>query len=198
MIQTLRKLFETNPCKKYVITGAPQCKVPDSVMDLMIQNAEFDALYVQFYNTLECSARTWVKGNSALNTTTGKNATAGFTYDSWVNRTSSGASKNAKIYLGLLGAPGGSHSAPGDFLWPEEATNLINTYVKDTRFGGVMLWDATWAEGQQVSFGKYSGNYYGFIKSVLSNFAPKTTAPVATLCPTTTSSSSSASKTSTT
>ena len=185
MIKTLRSLFATNPCKTYLITGAPQCSVPDAIMDTMIQEAEFDALYVQFYNTPACSARNWV-------------STGRLTYDSWVNRTSFGASKNAKIYLGLLGSPAGSSSAPGDFLSPAEATDLIDTYAKDTRFGGVMLWDATYANGEEVSYNGFSGNYYNFIKSVLTPFAPKTTAAIAPLCPSTTSSSSSASKTSTT
>jgi hypothetical protein len=199
MLTQLRTLFATNPCKKYLITGSPQCSVPDAAMDTMIQTVAFDALWVQFYNTPTCSARTWVGGNSALNSTNGKSSTAGFTYNSWVSRTAAGASKNAKIYLGLLGGPGGTtalHS--NDFLWPTEATNLIKTYVKDTRFGGVMLWEATVADEQFVKSGSSLVNYYTFIKSVLSPYAPKTTAVVASYCPSTTSSSSSTSKTSTT
>ena len=198
MLTQLRVLFATNPCKKYLITGSPQCIVPDAAMDTMIQTVAFDALWVQFYNNPTCSARTWVSYNSALNSTNGKNSTAGFTYDSWVSRTAAGASKDAKIYLGLLGGPAGSASHSDDFLWPTEATNLINTYVKDTRFGGVMLWEATVADEQFVKSGSSLVNYYTFIKSVLRPYAPKTTAVVASYCPSTTSSSSSTLITSTT
>jgi chitinase len=189
MIKTLRSLFLTNPCKKYVITGAPQCALPDTIMGNMIQEAEFDALWIQFYNTPGCSARAWVAQNSAMNSTHPEQARPGsFTYDTWVSTTSRGASANAKLYLGLLGAPGGSNSYPGDFLWPEEAQNLIDTYASHTRFGGVMLWDATWANGQEVSYKGYSGNYHNYIKSVLSPFAPRFTITAHPLCPTTTSS----------
>jgi chitinase len=198
MISTLRALFLTNPCKEYIITGAPQCTVPDAIMDTMIQTVQFDALWIQYYNTDACSARTWVKGNTALNNT-GKSTTAGFTYDNWVARTATGASKNAKLYIGLPGTPGdAAYGHSNDFLWPTEAKNLIKTYVKDTRFGGVMIWEATGADSQYVETGSGLLNYYDFIKSVLKPYAPITTAPVVTLCPSTTSSSSSASKTSTT
>lgn len=183
-----------------MITGAPQCAVDTGVMDEMIQGAKFDALWIQYYNTPACSARTWVKDNTAFNSTDGKTITAQLTYDSWVDRTSTGLSKDAKLYLGLLGSPGdaGSALSSNDFLWPTEATNLIDTYVNHTRFGGVMIWEATGADEQYVQSGASTLNYYDFVKSVLNQYAPKTTAPVVSLCPSTTSSSSSASKTSTT
>ena len=190
MITQLRALFVTNPCKKYLITGSPQCSVPDANMDEMIQTVAFDILWVQFYNTPSCSARTWVGGNSALNSTNGKSSTSGFTYDTWVSRTASGASKNAKIYIGLLGGLTGTTTAhENDFLWPTEATNLIKTYVNEARFGGVMLWEATAADEQSVKSGSTVSNYYTFIKSVLKPYAPETTAPVSTFCPSTTSTS---------
>lgn len=200
MLTQLRKLFLTNPCKKYLLTGSPQCSVPDLAMGAMIQAVPFDALWVQFYNTKDCSARTWAGGNSALNNTNGKNVTSGFTYDNWVSTTAAGASKDAKIYIGLLGGPAGSSNHSGDFLWPLEATNLINTYVGDTRFGGVMLWEATVADEQFVTSKAGFVNYYNFIKSVLKNYAPTTTPPISTgsICFSTTTSSTSTSKTSTT
>jgi chitinase len=135
-----------------------------------------------------------------LNETNGANTASGFTYDKWVSTTAAGASKNAKLYIGLLGGPAGTSALhSGDFLWPTEATNLIETYVKDTRFGGVMLWEATVADEQYVKSGSALVNYYTFIKSVLSHYAPKTAPTISTgsVCFSTTTTSSSSTKTST-
>ena len=48
MINRLRSHYATqsNP---YLITGAPQCVVPDANMGEMIDKVEFDVLLVQFF-----------------------------------------------------------------------------------------------------------------------------------------------------
>lgn len=181
MIKELRKLFLTNPCKEYIITGAPTCGLPDAVMGNLIQSVAFDALWIQFYNNEACSGRSWVNGNKGLNDTIPQsNATADndFTYEAWKTTTSGGASKDAKLYIGLPGGPAGAAADfEDDFLWPTEAKHLIDFYSTDSRFGGVMIWEATVAENQLVSYGGSLLNYYDFIKKVLVPIPPKTPPP---------------------
>ena len=49
MIKRLRALFATTKSpRKYLITGSPQCVVPDANMGAIIARARFDALFVQY------------------------------------------------------------------------------------------------------------------------------------------------------
>jgi chitinase len=189
MIKQLRSLFALNPCKEYLITGAPQCAAPDANMGTMIAGEEFDIIWVQFYNTPACSARTWVAGNAAVNDSLPATS-AGFTYMDWVNVLNQGASRNAKLYIGLMGSPVDS-TAHGDFLWPTEVKNLIETYHGQSKFGGVMLWEAAGAYEQIVEgSGRCAGpmNYNDYVKCILSPYAPRTTPTAPVLCPVTTTS----------
>ncbi|CZT52997.1 uncharacterized protein RSE6_14427 [Rhynchosporium secalis] len=184
-INRLRELFAEykiqNKCSKtYLISGAPQCPLPEGNMGLTIANAHFDLLFIQFYNNGAngCTARNWItKGDSV----------DGFNYNKWVSTIATGASKNAKLYLGLLGSS--TAGVAGDYLTAIEAQTLINAYHGKSQFGGVMLWEATYAENNFPS--SFPGkNYYQIIKQLLTQYAPAITAP-ATVCSTTVSSSSS-------
>jgi chitinase len=62
LVENLRSLFASNSSKKYIIPGAPQCVVPDASMGDVIFNTEFDYLFIQFYNTPTCSARSRISG----------------------------------------------------------------------------------------------------------------------------------------
>jgi len=42
--------------KRYLIHGAPQCVASDANIGSVIQNAQFDIIWVQFYNTPSYSA----------------------------------------------------------------------------------------------------------------------------------------------
>lgn len=56
MISTLRDNFATDPDNTYYITGAPQCPIPEPNMGVIIGNATFDYLWVQWYNNNNYSA----------------------------------------------------------------------------------------------------------------------------------------------
>ncbi|PVH77711.1 glycoside hydrolase family 18 protein, partial [Cadophora sp. DSE1049] len=180
-IKRLREHFAAykaaKPCSKtYLISGAPQCPLPEGNMGLTIAGAKFDLLFIQFYNNGAngCTARNWI---------TNKNA-GGFNYDSWVTIVNQGASAGAKLYLGLLGSS--SAGTSGDYLTALEAQSLIDAWHSAPQFGGVMLWEATYAENNLPS--SFPGkNYYQIMKQVLNKYAPATTAP-ATVCSTTVSS----------
>ncbi|QRW18818.1 protein phosphatase 2C [Rhizoctonia solani] len=60
-VNQLRSKFN-GASKKYYITAAPQCVYPDSALGSVLNNAFFDAVYVQFYNN-PCGLQTY--GNAA-------------------------------------------------------------------------------------------------------------------------------------
>ncbi|KAG9244388.1 glycoside hydrolase superfamily, partial [Calycina marina] len=131
-IKRLRELFTAKglPNKQYMITGAPQCIYPDANMGSMIAGVQFDALFIQFYNSEQCAANN-----------------PGFNFDQWTEIT--GPSANAKLYIGLLGSPAAStavNSTGGSYYVPTaDAKALIQAYSMHEKFGGVMVWEATTA-----------------------------------------------------
>ncbi|KAI9050624.1 hypothetical protein LZ554_005783 [Drepanopeziza brunnea f. sp. 'monogermtubi'] len=181
---------QLNSCSKtYLISGAPQCPLPEQNMGLTITNAKFDILFIQFYNNGAngCTARNY---SSSTN-----KATSGFNYNKWVTFVNSGASAGAKLYIGLLGS--NYAGTASDYILASEAKPLIAAYHGATQFGGVMLWEATYAENNNAVTGYPGMNYYQIIKSFLAPYAPTVTSTTA-ICATTTSRSVSSSKTSTT
>ncbi|PNS15983.1 Chitinase 1 [Sphaceloma murrayae] len=154
MIQTLKnQLYPTDKSKTYFISGSPQCIVPDAHFAQAVSNAWFDWLFIQFYNTPICSARAgvnFIEGASSID----------ISYTKWSQVKF--FNKNAKIYIGVPGSSAASNSLDY-YLPPKEADLLINKYYKDSKFGGIMLWEATYAKNNVVC-GK---NYPTWIKQIL-------------------------------
>ncbi|KAF4549332.1 Endochitinase-like protein 2 [Elsinoe fawcettii] len=154
MIKTLKeKLYPTDKTKKYYISGSPQCVVPDEHFAKAVQTAWFDFLFIQFYNTPICSARAgvnYIEGASSIDISYAKWSQVKF------------FNKNAKIYIGIPGSSLASKSLDY-YLPPLEADLLIRKYSTDSKFGGVMLWEATYAMNNIVC-GK---NYPTWIKQLL-------------------------------
>ncbi|KAF5355650.1 hypothetical protein D9756_004210 [Leucocoprinus leucothites] len=96
----------------YYITAAPQCPFPDAKIGDALDNANFDAVYVQFYNNY-CETSRLSDFNFA-------------TWDRWAKTSS--PNPNVKVYIGAPAGPkaAGSGSAQNQY----------------SSFGGVMLWDA--------------------------------------------------------
>lgn len=87
-------LFPTGP-STYYISAAPQCVVPDVRLADAIATSNFDFIFVQFYNTPECSSRAGYNGIGKASTT--------FTLDKWVRwLNENSANSNVKLYLGLV------------------------------------------------------------------------------------------------
>ncbi|KAI0819264.1 glycoside hydrolase [Trametes gibbosa] len=117
----------TNKNKYYYITAAPQCPYPDAYIGAALNEAPFDAVYVQFYNNY-CGLDQPSEYNFA-------------TWDNWAKTKS--ANPNVKVYIG---AAGSSDSAGEGYV----DVNTLASYVssaqqKYSSFGGVMLWDASTA-----------------------------------------------------
>ncbi|KAI0635538.1 glycoside hydrolase [Trametes polyzona] len=117
----------TNKNKYYYITAAPQCPYPDAYIGAALNQAPFDAVYVQFYNNY-CGLDQPSDYNFA-------------TWDNWAKTKS--ANPNVKVYIG---APGSSDSAGQGYVGVDTLSNYVSSaQAKYSSFGGVMLWDASTA-----------------------------------------------------
>lgn len=162
MIYTLRhSLFTQYPSRRFYISGAPQCVVPDAHLGTVVTTAYFDFLFIQFYNTNQCSARAAITHASQG----GKND---ISYTTWSSVKF--YNKNIKLYLGLSGSPASS-SLVNYHLSPKEANTVIRRFYSDSKFGGVMLWEAT-SSAENVVCGL---NYIGWMKKLLNAVQNKKT-----------------------
>ena len=154
MIKTFKEvLFPQDTSKSYYISGAPQCIVPDAHLGTVVTKAWFDFLFIQFYNTPYCSARTgvdYIHGNTTEN----------ISYDTWADVDF--YNPNVKLYIGLPASTTASGMS-NFYLPPADAKTLLSVYVSHAKFGGVMLWEATYAANNVVC-GK---NYPTWIKKIL-------------------------------
>ncbi|EIW57168.1 glycoside hydrolase [Trametes versicolor FP-101664 SS1] len=117
----------TNKNKYYYITAAPQCPYPDAYIGAALNDAPFDAVYVQFYNNY-CGLDQPSDYNLA-------------TWDTWAKTKS--ANKKVKVYIG---APGSADSAGEGYVDVGTLADYVaDAQAKYSSFGGVMLWDASTA-----------------------------------------------------
>ncbi|GJE89922.1 glycoside hydrolase family 18 protein [Phanerochaete sordida] len=110
--------------KKYIITAAPQCPYPDAYIGAALNEADFDAVYVQFYNNY-CGLDQPSDYNFA-------------TWDNWAKTTS--FNKDVKVYIGAAGSPA---AAGTGYVGPNTLAQFAaDAQSKYSSFGGVMMWDA--------------------------------------------------------
>lgn len=161
MINQLRNHFKS-ATKQYLITGAPQCIVPDANMGTMIAAVKFDIIWIQFYNTPYCSARAWVLANPSYTMPGGEKASR-FAYNDWAKFLVGTASSAAKLYIGLPGSTA-AVADPSNYLNPTELSNILGAYYCKPNFGGVMIWEATAADNNAA------GPYYTTAKNILTGY----------------------------
>ncbi|KAM3566189.1 hypothetical protein ARSEF4850_000857 [Beauveria asiatica] len=144
MIAKMRDNFAKDTSKKYFITGAPQCPIPEPNMGEIISNSQFDYLFVQFYNnnnyTVPCALP--INGNAPFN------------YNNWTNFISSTPSKDAKIFIGVPAstlASNGSPSGATYYATPEQLAIITNEYKSDAHFGGIMMWSAGFSDSNVIN-----------------------------------------------
>ncbi|EXL90911.1 glycoside hydrolase superfamily [Fusarium oxysporum II5] len=149
MINELRRLNSD-----VIITGAPQCPTSDQYfyMKDMINQAKFDALFIQFYNNPGCDAIpdpsvSWDR----------------FNYDDWEGIVEdSECSQNAKLYVGL---PASEAAAPGGgYLEPEAMKDLVCALKDKTHFAGISLWDLTRGAGNEIDGKNYNEHVMDALK----------------------------------
>ncbi|GBE88295.1 glycoside hydrolase superfamily [Sparassis latifolia] len=155
-VSTLRG-YMNGGSKQYYITAAPQCPFPDAYVGSIIDAEPFDAIYVQFYNNY-CELTEYNDTNDWDFST----------WDNWAKTTSPNPS--VKVYIG---APAASAAAGSGYV---DAATLgeiaIQTREQYSSFGGVMLWDASQAYGND--------RYDAQVKSSITESGGATTTPTST------------------
>ncbi|KAL9025108.1 MAG: hypothetical protein Q9196_006018 [Gyalolechia fulgens] len=146
MIDTLRTYFAADALKQYYIAGAPQCVIPDAHLAHPIENSWFDFLFIQFYNTPQCSARAYFDTNYGRQ----GDQPSMISFDAWVGfiRTSA-MNKDVKLYIGLPAAPLPQVVYDTNmYIAPDDVVHLIDDYQckYPQEFGGIMVWEATYSE----------------------------------------------------
>ena len=153
MIKRFKVLFGADTSKSYYISGSPQCVIPDPHFTDVLSNSWFDFLFIQFYNTDGCSARDGIKKINGR-------GTADISYLQWVAAKS--LNPNVRMSIGLPAAKAASRLGTY-YLNPTEAQKLIKKFYKEKLFGGVMLWEATFAANNKVC----STDYGTWMKNIL-------------------------------
>ncbi|TVY84357.1 Endochitinase [Lachnellula suecica] len=177
MISTLRAAFATDSAHTYYITGAPQCPIPEPNMGVIISGAQFDYLFVQWYNN---------NNYSADPCSLGFNNNAPLNYNQWVSTIASTPSANAKIFFGVPAAPLAANGAPSGELYyitPDQLSTLVNEYKTDAHFGGIMMWSAGFSDTNVINGCTYAQQAH----AILLTGSPCSTGPIsATTTPTST------------
>jgi chitinase len=110
-------------------------------MTEIITKAEFDYLWVQFYNNQGCSV------NGPIN------------YNDWRSNIANTPSATAKIFIGVPASPLAATSTESGsqyYLTPDELSSLVRQYEGDSAFGGVMMWSAAWPDSNVISGDTYA------------------------------------------
>ena len=158
LVNRLRHHYDKEP-KRYYISGAPQCVVPDAHLAKAIEQADFDFLFVQFYNTNFCSARAFF--DHTYGSFDGERTDISF--DAWVQFVHNSHSQ-AKVYLGLPAAPSIPTQA-AMYLQPSEAKEVIAHFQckYPEEFGGVMVYEATASGRNSVEGMSYADKLKGYL-----------------------------------
>nr|VWO97697.1 Alcohol dehydrogenase 1 [Ganoderma boninense] len=142
----------TSKNKKYYITAAPQCPYPDANIGAALNEAPFDAVYVQFCTSSILSYAFTINSAFVLssyptflratdNNYCGLNYKSEFnfaTWDKWAKTQS--ANPDVKVYIG---APASPDAAGEGYVSPSTLAKYVaDAQKKYSSFGGVMLWDA--------------------------------------------------------
>lgn len=133
---------------EYLITGAPQCPIVSDAtlpMKRMIAAAQFDLIWVQFYNNPECDG-----------------TTSAFNFDEWVSFLPGTRSAHAQLYIGLPADQGAS-----GYLDEPTLTSLLSKYAVSPSFGGVMLWDESLSYTNTNASSTSNETYADLVKQVL-------------------------------
>ncbi|PRT54156.1 Chitinase 1 [Wickerhamiella sorbophila] len=128
-VDQMRQNYASDASKKYYISGAPQCPIPDQMLNPAMTTSDFDMYFVQFYNNY-CGLQSYGTDN--------------FNFAAWDNFAKTQSSNpNAKVYLGV---PGGPTAAGSGYVDADQVIKIANDLQsKYSSFGGVSIWDASQA-----------------------------------------------------
>ncbi|KAM3462576.1 hypothetical protein NHJ6243_003977 [Beauveria neobassiana] len=175
MIDQFRKLSND-----VFITGAPQCPTADEWFSMkeMIQKAQFDALFIQFYNNPGCDLKN-----------------ANFNYKTWEGIiAASDKSKNAKLFVGI---PSSDAAASSGYVAPKDLEKVICPIAKSRSFGGISIWDMYRGLKNEVDGKSFNQHVKDILSKCGEQTATSTTLSTTSISTATTASSSSIATTST-
>lgn len=137
-----------------LLAAAPQCPIPDRVLDHALTNGWFDYIFVQFYNNY-CSMD------------------KEFNWKAWSKFAKKKSPNNkVKIFVGLLGSPGGTDQG---YVNAATVARHMPELVSDPSFGGFALWDASSAEANH--------NYARQLQQILEEHSPQRSAMGTSILP---------------
>lgn len=157
VVSKLRSNFASDTTNTYYISGAPQCPLPEENMGTAIQGAQFDWLYIQFYNNDECSAYQLFDNDGGT-----------FNYDDWVTYVAGTPSESAKLFVGLPAstlASTDNNSGAKYYVQPSDLVSLVSEYSSHAQFGGVMLWDAGYSDDNTADGCNYSQEVHSILNT---------------------------------
>lgn len=146
----LRSLMEADKSsQQFYLTAAPQCPYPDEADKEILNGPVYiDAIWVQFYNNF-CGVNSFNTDKSASK----------YNFDEWDNWAKT-VSKNKDVKV-MIGVPAFTTAASTGYIPASKLDEVIQYSKKFTSFGGVMMWDATQAYGNE-----------GFIQDVRKSLGP--------------------------
>lgn len=136
----LKNIYSQDSSKSYYLSASPQCAYPDQNVGDLLSNVELDFAFIQFYNNY-CNL-----------------ANSEFNYNTWESFAESAPNSNIKLYVGL---PGSTASASTGYADVSTVRSQLADIKCDSNFGGVALWDASSAFGND--------NYQDDIKEILTS-----------------------------
>ncbi|KAF2766477.1 glycoside hydrolase [Teratosphaeria nubilosa] len=139
-------LYPQDESKIYYISGAPQCQIPDPHFASVLENAFFDFIWIQFYNTPGCSAR------DGVNHIDGQGS-SDISFGTWELQRS--LNPTVRYYIGLPAGPKASNE-DDYYLDRADAQKLIDRFADDALFGGIMVWEATYDMNNTICGYPYS------------------------------------------
>ncbi|XP_028773287.1 hevamine-A-like [Neltuma alba] len=120
----LRDLYVYTQQKKFYLSAAPQCPIPDYYLDSAMRTGLFDYIWIQFYNNPPCEYTDDGDTHKLINS-----------WNQWTTTYTA-----TKFYVGLPASPAANDSA-GGYVPIDVLNNKILPQVETSpKFGGVALW----------------------------------------------------------
>ncbi|KAM5442556.1 Chitinase 2 [Microsporum ferrugineum] len=192
MVERLRSHFDKDPSRRYYISGAPQCIVPDEQLGDAITNSVFDFIFVQLYSAPECtlyipsgcpscgssdclscgspeclscgSSESSYYSSSKSSDSSGSGFYIHFDIEGWMEFIRESANPNVKFFIGLTARERIGH------LSLDEVEIFIREFINEfeDNFGGAMVWDAQSSEENRSEGRSYAAN----VKRLLLDHGP--------------------------